>query len=108
MGMDHVRRHLGLSGAGVAYQFLWGERSRLVSTLGTSRRLANGVAARPLVAAVPEGALLLLLAGGLCYSVSVVFHRWHPQRYRHVFWHRSSWGECLPYSRVLLFLLPHP
>jgi hemolysin III len=67
------------------------------------------VAARPLVAAVPEGALLLLLAGGLCYSVSVVFHRWHPQRYRHVFWQSFVLGgSACHILAVLLFLLPHP
>jgi hemolysin III len=100
----------GLSGAGVAYQFLWGERSRLVSTLAyLSVGWLMVVAARPLVAAVPEGALLLLLAGGLCYSVSVVFHRWHPQRYRHVFWQSFVLGgSACHILAVLLFLLPHP
>ena len=100
----------GLSGAGVAYQFFWGERSRLLSTLAY---LVVGwlmvVAAKPLVAAVPEGALWLLLAGGLCYTVGVVFYRWQPLRYHHAFWHTFVLGgSACHILAVLLFLLPRP
>jgi hemolysin III len=67
------------------------------------------VAAKPLIAAVPEGALWLLLAGGLCYSAGVVFHRWHPLHYRQVFWQSFVLGgSACHILAVLLFLLPRP
>jgi len=100
----------GLSGAGVVYQFFLGERSRLMSTLAY---LFVGwlmvVAVKPMVAAVPDGALWLLLAGGLCYTVGVVFYRWQRLRYHHAFWHSFVLGgSACHLLAVLLFLLPRP
>jgi hemolysin III len=67
------------------------------------------IAAKPLVAAVPDGALWLLLAGGLCYSVGVVFYRWQRLRYHHAFWHSFVLGgSACHILAVLLFLLPRP
>ena len=98
----------GLSGAGVVYQYFWGDRSWLVSTIAY---LVVGwlmvIAAGPLVAAVPDGALWLLLAGGLCYSVGVVFYRWQRLRWHPAFWHSLVLGGSTCHIlAVLLFLLP--
>jgi hemolysin III len=99
----------GLCGAGAVFQLFFGERFRLTSTLAY---LFVGwlivVAVQPMIARVPHGGLWLLLAGGLCYSVGVVFYRWHRLRYHHAVWHGFVLGgSTCHYLAVLLFLLPH-
>lgn len=98
----------GLCGAGAVFQLLFGDRFRVTSTLAY---LFLGwlivVAIKPMVAAVPEGALWLLLAGGLCYTVGTVFYLWQRLRYHHAFWHTFVLaGSTCHYLAVLLFLLP--
>ncbi len=41
----------------------------------------------PLVAALPATALVLLLAGGVCYSAGVLLYLWHRLSFHHVAWH---------------------
>jgi hemolysin III len=45
------------------------------------------VAFGPLAAAVPSATLLLLIAGGVLYSVGVVFHLWLGLAYHNAVWH---------------------
>jgi hemolysin III len=98
----------GLCGAGAVFQLFFGERYRAVSTLAY---LFLGwlivVALKPLVADVPAGGLWLLLAGGLSYTVGVIFYRWHRLRYHHAVWHTFVLGgSTCHFLAVLLFLLP--
>ncbi|MEX2044632.1 MAG: hemolysin III family protein, partial [Opitutus sp.] len=83
----------GLCGAGAVFQLVFGERYRVISTLAY---LFVGwlivVAVKPLLASVPDGGLWLLLAGGLCYSVGVIFYGWHRLRYHHAVWHAFVLG----------------
>ena len=44
-------------------------------------------AIKPLVAALPLGALLLLVAGGLAYTLGLIFYRLKHVRYMHSIWH---------------------
>jgi hemolysin III len=60
-----------------------------------------------MIAAVPAGALWLLLAGCLCYTAGTVFYRWQKLRYHHAFWHTFVLaGSTCHFLAVLLFLLP--
>lgn len=98
----------GLCGAGAVFKLFSGERYRLTSTLAY---LFAGwlivVALKPLVANVPAGGLWLLVAGGLSYSVGVIFYRWHRLRYHHAVWHAFVLGgSTCHFLAVLLFLLP--
>lgn len=98
----------GLCGAGAVFQLFFGARYRLTSTLAY---LFVGwlivVALEPLVASVPRGGLWLLLAGGLCYTVGVVFYLWRRLRYHHAVWHTFVLsGSTCHFLAVLLFLLP--
>ncbi len=45
------------------------------------------VAWHPLVSAVPERAALLLMIGGVLYTVGVVFHLWERLPYQNAIWH---------------------
>jgi hemolysin III len=98
----------GLCGAGAVFQLFFGERYRLTSTLAY---LFVGwlivVALEPMITHVPHGGLWLLLAGGLCYTLGVVFYWWHRLRYHHAVWHTFVLGgSTCHYLAVLLFLLP--
>ncbi len=98
----------GLCGAGAVFQFFSSERFRRVTTLGY---IVLGwlivVAFKPLLTHVPPGGLWLLLAGGLCYTIGVIFYRWHRVRYHHAVWHAFVLGgSTCHYLAVLLFLLP--
>lgn len=98
----------GLCGAGAVFQFIFGPRYRLVSSLAY---LFLGwliiVALGPLIAHVPHGGIWLLLAGGACYSVGVIFYHWHRLRYHHAVWHVFVVGGSMCHVlSVLLFLVP--
>jgi hemolysin III len=98
----------GLCGAGAVFQLVSGERYRAVSTVAY---IFLGwlivVALQPMLTHLPRGSLWLLLAGGLCYTVGVVFYRWHRLRYHHAVWHTFVLGgSACHYLAVLLFLLP--
>jgi len=98
----------GLCGAGAVFHLFFGVSYRLASTLAY---VFVGwlilVAIKPLVIAVPHGGLWLLLAGGLCYTVGVIFYRWRRLRYHHAVWHAFVLGgSTCHYLAVLLFLLP--
>jgi len=98
----------GICGAGAVFKVLFGPRFQKLSTLVY---LAAGwlivLAIKPLVASVPIGALWLLLAGGLLYTVGVAFYRWHRLRYNHAIWHTFVLGgSTCHFLAVILFLLP--
>ena len=66
------------------------------------------VALKPLVATVPQGALWLLVAGGLCYACGTVFHLWDRLRYHQVVRHAFALGGSTCHLiAVLMFVLPH-
>jgi hemolysin III len=41
----------------------------------------------PLVKSISTTTLVLVLAGGILYSLGVVFYRWHGLRFHHAIWH---------------------
>ena len=45
------------------------------------------LAVRQLVAALPGSTMLLIVIGGVLYSVGVVFYRWHSLKFQNAIWH---------------------
>lgn len=45
------------------------------------------VAVEPLLAALPRPTLVLILAGGVLYTVGVLFYRWNSLKYQNAIWH---------------------
>ncbi len=45
------------------------------------------IAIRPLIAALPPEGLAWLVAGGLCYTLGIVFFAWQRLRFNHAIWH---------------------
>jgi hemolysin III len=50
------------------------------------------IAIKPLVAALPSGALIWLAAGGLAYTGGVAFYLWRKLPYNHAIWHLFVMG----------------
>ena len=99
----------GLAVAGIALRLALRRRP---SALFVALYLAMGwcvvVAAKPLLAAVPPGGVALLVAGGLAYSLGVVFYAWH-RPYHHAIWHAFVLaGSVLQYFAVLFYVIPGP
>ena len=60
------------------------------------------IAIRPLVAAVSTGVLALIVAGGLAYTLGLVFYGWRRLPYGHAVWHLFVLaGSVLHYLAVL-------
>lgn len=65
------------------------------------------VAVKPILAAVPLGALVLLLIGGLAYTAGVIFYAWERLPYNHAVWHLFVLaGSTFQFLAVLLYVLP--
>jgi hemolysin III len=93
---------------GVATEAFWVYRPRWISAvvyLGMGWMVV--LAGRRLVAALPPGALPLLVAGGLLYSLGTVFYVMKRVRYAHAIWHGFVLGgSTCHFLAVLLLVLP--
>ncbi len=77
--------------------------------LFTSVYLAMGwiivVSGKTFILKTPKNALILLFAGGLAYSLGVIFYAFQKLRYNHLIWHFFVLaGSVLQYFAVLLYL----
>jgi hemolysin III len=65
------------------------------------------VAIRPLWSAMAPGGLVLLAAGGLCYTLGVIFYVWHRLPYHHAIWHLFVLGGSVcHFFTVLFYVIP--
>jgi hemolysin III len=98
----------GLAAAGIIFKFWFVERYGFLST---SVYLLMGwmvvVAAKPVFTHVPMSGLILLAAGGLCYTAGVIFYASKRIPYAHAIWHIFVLaGSACHYFAVLRSLLP--
>ncbi|MCU7851407.1 MAG: hemolysin III family protein [Candidatus Thiodiazotropha sp. (ex Monitilora ramsayi)] len=65
------------------------------------------IAIKPLLDSVATGGLILLLAGGLFYSLGVIFYVWKRLAYHHAVWHLFVLaGSVLHFFAVFFYVLP--
>jgi hemolysin III len=86
----------GLAVAGVAFKSVYTGRFEFLSTavyLGMSWMVM--IAVVPLWRALPRPGMAWLLAGGACYTLGVVFYRWHRLKFHHAVWHLFVLGGSL-------------
>jgi len=63
------------------------------------------VAAGPMMASVAPGGLLLLLLGGLAYTLGIIFYGWRKLPYNHAIWHLFVLlGSVLHFFAILLYV----
>ncbi|MCU7923533.1 MAG: hemolysin III family protein [Candidatus Thiodiazotropha sp. (ex Dulcina madagascariensis)] len=65
------------------------------------------IALKPLIESVETGGLILLLIGGLCYSLGVIFYVWERLAYHHAVWHLFVMaGSVLHFFSVFFYVVP--
>jgi hemolysin III len=65
------------------------------------------VAIKPLVELVAPGGLMLLVGGGLAYTVGVAFYVWRRLPFHHAIWHLFVLaGSALHFFAVLFYVIP--
>jgi hemolysin III len=65
------------------------------------------VAIKPMVQMIPAGCILWLVAGGLFYTIGVLFFAWHKIPYNHAIWHVFVVaGSVCHFFAVMLYVLP--
>jgi hemolysin III len=82
-----------------------------VRGLSTGLYLAMGwtalIAIKPVLAHVPLGGFWLLLDGGLCYTVGVIFYTWKRLPFSHAIWHLFVLaGNAFHVFAVLYYVIP--
>jgi len=65
------------------------------------------IAGKPMIDAIPSGGLLLLLAGGLSYTIGVIFYAWNKLPYNHAIWHLFVLGgSAFHFLTMYYYILP--
>lgn len=98
----------GLAILGVSFKLIFGTKYEIVSTIFY---VAMGwvviIAIKPLIAALPFGGLMWLVAGGLAYTGGVVFYVWEKLPFNHAIWHGFVLaGSLFHFFSVWLYLSP--
>jgi len=98
----------GLSVFGILWKLFHVERFQIVSTLVY---IAMGwlvlIAIKPVMSAVPLWGIVWLVAGGLFYTVGVLFFAWKRVPYNHAIWHVFVMaGSICHYVAVMFYVLP--
>jgi len=81
------------------------ERLSLVLYLGMGWMAVAAI--KPFLAGVETGGLILLLIGGLFYSLGVIFYVWQQLKYHHAIWHGFVLaGSAFHFFAVLFYVVP--
>lgn len=97
----------GLAAVGLGVKAVFPYRFRLVSTLAYVLMGWAGLAAIvPLARSLPEVSFVLVLAGGLSYTLGAVFYLWRSFPYYHAIWHVFCMTGSILQFIAVFFLLP--
>jgi len=98
----------GIALFGVILELGWTHKSRKISLalylgLGWIIIIAIG----PMLEKVEPGGLLLLLLGGISYTLGVVFYVWRTMTYHHAIWHLFVLlGSALHFFSIFFYVIP--
>jgi len=98
----------GLAVAGIVFKVWFVDRFQFFST---AIYIAMGwlalIAIRPLLAAVPTAGFIWLVAGGVLYTIGVLFFAWKRVPYNHAIWHIFVMaGSICHFLAVLCSVVP--
>ncbi|RDH85147.1 MAG: hemolysin III [endosymbiont of Escarpia spicata] len=99
----------GIALAGMALELIARKRyKRLSISLYLGLGWLVVIAIQPMLESVGTGGLLLLLAGGLCYSLGVIFYVWKRLAYHHAVWHLFVLGGSIfHFFSILFYVVPN-
>jgi hemolysin III len=88
---------------------LKGRLHGLVVSLYIAMGWAVVIAVQPMLRHVATGGLILIAAGGLVYTLGVIFYKWKSLPYHHAIWHVFVLaGSALHFFAVLFYVIPWP
>ena len=98
----------GLSLLGILFRIF---SARYFKAISTGLYVVTGwlvvIAIKPLLADVPLHGLLWIMAGGLFYTLGIVFYAWRKLPYNHAVWHVFVLGGSVcHYFAILFYVLP--
>ncbi len=93
---------------GVIFKILFVNRFKVLSTIAY---IVMGwiiiFAIKPLTQTLPEGGLALLIAGGLAYTLGVIFYVWNKLPFNHAIWHLFVLGgSACHFFSVIFYVVP--
>jgi hemolysin III len=66
------------------------------------------IAIQPLFNALGFAPIALVVAGGIAYSVGVIFYAWHSIKHHHAIWHIFVLtGSILHFVAVAIYVMPY-
>lgn len=94
----------GLIAVGVAFKLFFTGKYDIISTLSY---LGLGWMAlfiiQPFIDNAPSNVLLMIVLGGLCYTVGVIFYVWKRFKYHHAVWHVFVLGGSIHHFLAVKF-----
>ncbi len=97
-----------LAVSGVVLKIFFVHRFKIISTIAYI--LMGWIiifAIKPLVASLPSGGVVWLVAGGLAYTLGVVFYAWKKLPFNHAIWHLFVLaGSICHFFAVIFYVLP--
>lgn len=98
----------GIALLGMVLEFVDGQRfSKLSLVLYLVLGWAVLIAINPMLEQVESGGLMLLLLGGISYSLGVIFYVRKQMAYHHAIWHLFVLlGSALHFFSVLIYVIP--
>ena len=93
---------------GVLFEFIkWKPFKRLSLALYLGMGWVALIAVDPMLKLVDTGGLVLLLIGGLTYSLGVIFYVWHRLSFNHAIWHLFVLaGSAFHFFAIFYYVIP--
>ncbi|MCP4995167.1 MAG: hemolysin III family protein [Gammaproteobacteria bacterium] len=97
----------GMALFGVVLQLVAPRKEKLSLALYMIMGWLVVIALEPMIDAVGTGGMLLLLVGGLCYTVGAIFYVWERLAYNHAVWHVFVLaGSIFHFFSILFYVVP--
>jgi len=98
----------GLALLGIALQTKLIRHNRLATTIPyVAMGWVAVIVINPLVKSVAPGGLILLISGGLAYTVGTLFYVWRRLPFHHAIWHAFVLaGSSLHFFAILFYVIP--
>ena len=97
-----------LAVSGVVLKIFFVHRFKIISTIAYV--LMGWIiifAIKPLIDSLPTGGIVWLIAGGLAYTLGVVFYAWKKLPFNHAIWHLFVLaGSICHFFAVIFYVLP--
>jgi hemolysin III len=95
---------------GIVAKLIFGKRFPIASVLSYLVMGWIGViAVEPLFAALGFAPIALVIAGGVAYSIGVIFFAWKSIRHHHAIWHVFVlMGSIFHFLAIALYVIPYP